>query len=78
MTEHTAPYTIHVNGHTDTGEPLDRLDNRDITALRWGLDIYFQERLDHGANIRELEHLRALSRRLNDVGVTWVAEETGS
>ena len=76
MTEQTTPYTIHVNGHTDTdtGEPLDRLDNRDIRALITALTMYYGEVMEHGASIRDLEHLSALSRRLADVSRTWVAE----
>ena len=78
MTEQTTPYRVHVNGHTDTGEPLDRLDNRDRSTILHALDVHYKNMLDCGASLRDLEHLAALSRRLTDVGVTWVAEEAGS
>ena len=75
MTEQTTPYTIHVNGHTDTGEPLDRLSPRDITAIRAALHIYYGELMECGEHPADLEHLAGLSRRLADVSLRWVAEE---
>ena len=75
MTEQTTPYTIHVNGHTDTGEPLDRLDNRDLSVILHALSLHYTDKLEAGASIRDLEHLSGLSRRLADVSRTWVAEE---
>ena len=77
MTEQITPYRVHINGHkpVDTGEPLDRLDNRDVATIRGALDVHYKNMLDCGASLRDLERVRALSRRLTDVGVTWVAEE---
>lgn len=75
MSEQTTLYIINVNGHIDTNEPLDRLDNRDRTTILKALDIHYKNMLDCGGSLRDLEHLAALSRRLASVDRTWVAEE---
>ena len=74
MTEAKNTYVLNTHLYPGKPEPLDRLDNRDLTAIRSALHLYYGEVMEHGASLRDLEHLAALSRRLADVSKTWVAE----
>ena len=56
-------------------EPRDRLSPQDKTVINRALDLYYAESQECLADVRTLNRIAQLSRRLADVSLRWVAEE---
>ena len=70
----TATRHVHIVP-VPTDEPRDRLSPQDIEILRSALAIYYPEERACLADPARLKRIKALSRRLADVSLRWVAEE---